>query len=87
MQQKLYCSYFQAHVKPATGWFVVAALKSFDHLCFDRTVDVAASIFEFYVPESFETTFLDIMHWMQDQGYVSDIKKLPNRLLDPSAQI
>lgn len=81
MSQKLFCSYFQAHVKPQTGWFVVAALKSFDHLCFDRTVDVGASIFEFFVPEIYEPTFLDIMKWMEENGYVADIKRLPNRLL------
>ena len=81
MPQKIFCSYYQAYVKPQTGWFVVAALKSFDHLCFDRTVDVEASIFEFFVPEQYEPTFLDIMKWMEESGYVGEIKKLPNRLM------
>lgn len=81
MPQKLFCSYYQAYVVPQTGWFVVAALKSFDHLAFDRTVDVNGSIFEFFVPEAYEPTFLSIMKWMEENGYVRDVQKLPNRLI------
>lgn len=87
MPSKLFCAYFQAHVKPNMGWFVVAALKSFDHLCFDRTIDVERSIFEFYVPEQYEKTFLGIMAWMEKEGYVSGVVKMENRLLNPSTQI
>jgi len=81
MSSKLFSSYYQAYVKPQTCWFVVAALKSFDHLCFDRTIDVEKSIFEFFVSEQYEATFLEIMKWMEEGGYVGDIKKLPNRLI------
>ncbi len=81
MSQKLFCIYYQAYVKPQMGWFVVAALKSFDHLCFDRTIDVERSIFEFYLPEEHEETFLQVMEWMEDEGYVGDVKKMENRLI------
>jgi len=76
----MYSSYYQAHVVPSTGWFVVAALKSYEHMLFDRTLDVEKSIFEFFVVEGAEPTFLDIMDYMQRNGYVVDLKKLPNRL-------
>lgn len=81
MSQKLFCSYFQAYVKPQTGWFVVAALKSFDHLCFDRTVNVEESIFEFFVPAEYEHHFIEVMKWMEEQGYVGRLQKMENRLI------
>jgi hypothetical protein len=76
----MYSSYYQAHVVPVTGWFVVAALKSYEHMLFDRTLDVEKSIFEFFVAPHAEATFLHVMDYMQRQGYVVDLKKLPNRL-------
>ena len=76
----MYCSYYQAHVIPQTGWFVVAVLKSYEHVAFDRTIDVERSIFEFFVAPAAEATFLQVMDFMQRHGYVSDLKKLPNRL-------
>ena len=77
----VYCSYYQAHVIPETGWFVVAALKSYEHLAFDRTVDVDRSIFEFFVTPDAEHTFLQVMHYLHERGYIDNLVKLPNRLL------
>lgn len=76
----MYCSYYQAHVVPVTGWFVVAALKSYEHLAFDRTLDVERSTFEFFVTPAAEDTFLAVMDYMQFHGYVTNLTKLPNRL-------
>lgn len=76
----MYCSYYQAHVKRSTAWFVVAVLKSFEHMSFDRTIDSQASIFEFFVPIDTEKYFLQVMDYMQKKGYVENLKKLPNRL-------
>jgi hypothetical protein len=78
----MYCSYYQAHVVPVTGWFVVAALKSYEHMLFDRTLDVEKSIFEFFVVPAAEPTFLQLMDYMREHGYVTNIEKLPNRLID-----
>jgi len=83
----MYSSYYQAHISPAMCWFVTAALKSYEHLLFDRTIDVPNSVFEFFVAPSVEPWFLEIMAYMQEQGYVSDLKKLPNRLMDPNATL
>jgi hypothetical protein len=66
-------------------WFVTSALKSYEHLLFDRTIDVPNSIFEFFVAPSVEPYFLEIMAYMQEQGYVSDLKKMPNRLESDSS--
>jgi hypothetical protein len=82
-----YSSYYQAHITPKKAWFFVAILRSFEHLCFDRTFSVKDSIFEFFVPEDFERFFLEIMSYFQHTGVVVDLKKLPNRLKDPEATV
>lgn len=74
-----YSIYYQVHVIRKTAWFVSAVLKSFDHLCFDRTYDVENSIFEFLVPADNEKAFLEIMQYLQKENKIADLKKLPNR--------
>ena len=80
MKTPLYCSYYQAHVKRSECWFVTAVLKSFEHMSFDRTIDVERSIFEFFVPSDMEQKFLDLMADFTRRGLVSNLQKLPNRL-------
>ncbi len=75
-----YCSYYQAKISRRECWFFVAVLHSYDHLSFDRTLDIENSIFEFFVPESTEPYFLEAIQQMIDIDLVSDFKKLPNRL-------
>src|SRR4029077_17030302 len=60
-QNYFYCSYYQAHVKRELCWFVTAALRSYEHIAFDRTLDTATSLFEFFVAPSTEKYFLEIM--------------------------
>jgi len=76
----MYCSYYQAQVNRPTSWFVVAVLKSFEHMVFYRTLDVATSTFEFFVPKDTEDYFLQIIDYLQKQGYITELKKLANRL-------
>jgi len=83
----LYCLYFQAKVVKVDTWFFVATLRSYEHYAFDRTLDKATGTFEFFVPEVYESLFVDLMHWYESQGIISDFKKLPNRLLEQEAQI
>lgn len=83
----MYCLYFQAEVVPKDTWFLVAVLRSFEHLQFDRTYDTQKGIFEFLVPESNEHIFLEIMHYFQSIDIVSNLQKLDNRLLMPGAQV
>lgn len=75
-----YSVYYQAHVSEPQSWYMVSILRSFEHLCFDRTLDSEKSIFEFFVPEGNEPTFLELMLWFEQQGVVSDVRKLENRL-------
>jgi hypothetical protein len=75
-----YCLYFQADVVKKQTWFFVAVLRSFEHLCFDRTLDKKTGTFEFFVPPQLEPYFLEIMRYMEDAGIVSNFKKLENRL-------
>lgn len=79
----LYSSYYQAHVQEKETWFLVATLRSFEHLMFDRTLDKNTSTFEFFVPKDHEATFLALMQYYIDSGIVRNLVKLPNRLMDP----
>jgi len=82
-----HCSYYQANVKRSECWFLAAIFRSYEHLAFDRTLDLSTSLFEFFVPESMEKEFLKIMSYFQEKGIVRDLKKLPNRLLDPAEKV
>lgn len=86
-QTPLYCAYYQAHVVREQCWFVTAALKSYEHIAFDRTIDTASSLFEFFVAPSTEKYFLEIMGYFQEEGLVSGLVKLPNRLIDSLEQV
>ncbi len=78
-----FCQYYQARVMRKECWFFVGIMRSLEHMSFDRTFDLATSLFEFFVPASMEDQFLSIMDYFQKQGVVHDLKKLPNRLMDP----
>lgn len=78
-----YCLYYKAHVNRQQAWFFVAVARSFEHVMFDRTLDVEQSIFEFFVPHQTEPEFLCIMKKMEELGVVSDLHKLVNRLALP----
>jgi hypothetical protein len=82
-----YCLYYQAKVhKPDTG-FLTATLRSFEHLCFDRSLDKDTFLFEFFVPAQLEHFFLELMSFYQQQGMIYDLQKLPNRLFDHNAAL
>lgn len=76
----MWCTYYQADVNKAKTWFFVAALRSYEHIAFDRTIDTQKSIFEFFVPPDLEADFLTIMHKLEKKGLVSNLTKLKNRL-------
>ena len=79
-----YCSYYQAHISKPDTLGCVSILKSFDHVCFDRTLDASTGLFEFFVPELQEPFFLKLMHYFEKKGVVRNLKKMRNRLLDES---
>ncbi len=82
-----YCAYFQARVVRPRVWFFTATLRSFEHLCFDRTLDKRESVFEFFVPVDAVALFEKLMAWYQEQGIVEYFEQLPNRLLDPQQSL
>ena len=74
------CAYYQAEIKKNDCWFFVAVLRSFEHVAFDRTIDVETSRFEFFVPVDVEQIFLTVLNYFERQGIASGLVKLPNRL-------
>lgn len=83
----MYSLYFQAQVVPKDTWFLVAILRSFEHLQFDRTYDKTTGTFEFLVPQAHEKYFLEIMNYFQQEGIVLTLEKIRNRFEDPAAQV
>jgi len=80
-------AYFQATVVGPDATLLVAVLKTFDSLCFDRTLEREASLFEFFVTPLETEQFLSVMHAFEQRGVVKDLRKLPNRLLNPDEQL
>lgn len=81
----MYSVYYQAQVQREYVWFLTAVLRSFEHLAFDRTLDVKNSIFEFFVSPECEQYFLELFNYFKEQGIVIYFEKLPNRLIDQNA--
>jgi len=77
----MYSVYYQARVERTKCWFLVGALRSFEHVAFDRTLDAHESIFEFFVPPDMEGYFLEIMRYFQDAKIVTSLERLPNRVI------
>lgn len=82
-----YCSYYQVTIDRPAGWFVGATMHSFEHLAFERTIDAPGGVNEYFVPQDLEAQFLECMQGLLDMGVVKEIKKLPNRLLQPDALV
>jgi hypothetical protein len=83
----MYSLYYQAHVREKDCWFLVATLRSFEHLAFDRTFDTATSTFEFFVPIDNEAYFLQVMDYFVSHHIVTNLIRLPNRLINSGQQI
>ena len=77
-----FCAYYQATVRKPDVLFLVATLKTGEHICFDRALDPATSRFEFFVAPAYEEQFVEIMRMFEKEQMVQDVKKLPNRLID-----
>lgn len=82
-----YCSYYTAYINKSLCWYVVAILKSYEHMAFDRTLDTPTNLFEFYVPEDREQEFLRIMSYFEKEKLVSELTKKQNRLMDPGQEL
>ncbi len=83
----MYGLYYQARVVEKECWFLVALLRSFEHLAFDRTYDRETSTFEFFVPEANEKSFRELMDYFLQNGVIETFTQMPNRLIDPDAVV
>jgi hypothetical protein len=83
----MYSTYYQAHIRRSDCLFLVAFLRSFEHLAFDRTVDVQNSIFEFFVSPGCESYFEEILDYLKAQNIVLSYQKLSNRLINMHAEV
>jgi hypothetical protein len=81
------CLYYQAHVVPRECWYFVAIMRSFEHLCFDRTYNVEQSIFEFFVPADQQQDFLELMSYFQKRGIIQRFEQYENRLADRASEV
>jgi hypothetical protein len=77
-----FCSYYQAQIRKSDVLFVVATLKTFEHTCFDRSLDPVKSRFEFFVPSACEEQFLEVMRYFERKEMVQGLEKFPNRLIN-----
>lgn len=76
-----YSAYFQAIVVPETSWFVAGALRSYEHLAFDRTLMPERSLYEFFVSPDLVDEFLGLMRVFEQQGLIANLQQFPNRLI------
>jgi hypothetical protein len=80
-----YSLYYQATVYRSQTWQLVAILKSFEYLAFDRALEKSLSdqlsLFEFFVPHLLNNEFIDLMNYFKINGIVQDYIMLNNRFL------
>ncbi len=84
LEENLICSYYTGAVERSKVWVLVSALRGTEHVCFDRTLDVQNSVFEFFVPVATEHIFLKIMDYFKKEGVLLTLEKKENRLLNDS---
>ncbi len=76
-----FCNYYQVYLVRPSVVEIIGILKSFDHIAFDRTLDPASSLFEFFVPKDQTNIFLELMSYFEKKGMVHGLRQLPNRLI------
>lgn len=82
-----YCVYYQAKIEKEFCWVVTSTLRYSEHLVFDRCYNKEHSIFEFFVTPDLQDVFISIMKKFEQHKIVSDLKLLPNRLLDENEEV
>ena len=81
-ENNLFCSYYTGAVERSKVWVLVSALRGTEHICFDRTLDVPGSVFEFFVPVDTEHIFLEVMAYLKKDGVLLTLEKKENRLIN-----
>ena len=82
-----HCCYYQAVIDKKMTWFFAGALRSFEHVAFDRTLDPKTGTFEFFVAPDLEADFLGLMRHLEQQKVIANLRKMPNRLAASGAQV
>lgn len=77
----MFCQYYQAVVNVTKTWFIGGFFKSEDYVAFERTIDGTNNVIEFFVPVDQEEFFLELMGYLQRNGYIDTLEKMPNRLM------
>lgn len=78
---KNYCLYYKAETDRSRGWLLSSIVRGTEHMCFDRCLDKQNAIFEFFVPEKMEKTFLQVMGYLKKEKVVFSLEKKDNRLI------
>ena len=73
-------TYYQAYIPIPTTHYFTAILRGYEHLCFDRTLEPASGLFEFFLSPDQEESFVTVMELLQSHGLVSSYYKAVNRL-------
>ncbi|MFH1644269.1 MAG: hypothetical protein ABIA74_03775 [bacterium] len=76
----MYSKYYQSHVKKSKTWFIIGSLKNEENLAFVRTLDKKQGILEYFVPESHEQKFLNLMNYFIQKNLIFNLEEKKNRL-------
>ena len=79
--KKKYCLYYTARVERSLCWFLTAVVRGTEYICFDRAIDKHESLFEFFVPDSYESVFCQVMEYLKKEHVVLEYRIGENRLL------
>lgn len=80
--EKRHSLYFVATVQKEKCWFLTAVLRGTEAIAFDRALDKEKGIFEFFVPESTESIFKEVMSYLRSENVILSWEQKENRLLE-----
>ncbi len=67
----MYCRYFTAKILKEKTWLFTGLLKNEDGIAFERALDPKNELFEFFVPESQVSRFLEFVKCAEKIGLVT----------------
>lgn len=81
MESKNYSLYYVGQFERKKCWLLSSVMRGTEHVAFDRCINKEESIFEFFVPQSTESIFLESMNYLKKEGVLLSLEKKENRLL------
>ena len=73
--------YYTAQIKREMAWLLSSVMRGTEHVAFDRCIDKAQGMYEFFVPQDTESIFLEAMNYLKKEGILLSLQKSDNRLL------